>query len=433
MKTFRNPLLALFLCLGIPLTAHCSSTQGAWVNNLRSLAEAIWYYHDTFKTLPSDIVDGQGKPLLSWRVRILPFIEQNHLYKQFKLDQPWDSPHDRELIGSIPHTYLNPYYADADAQKAGKAYVVAPRGPKTFFGIDKARSVVDIQNPMAIMLVEVDPKHAPIWTKPQDLLYDPAIPENGLGRWRYMVMANKDVRAIGRAGIDSDFLRALFSIEKCEPIPLELPWYKTWSLPSVGGMIQGCFLISLVFVAVSLAVVYRMVRKKPTSPGEMLCLVIGVQQLVVILAFMACYRYQVLPGYFGRNKQQIPLWAIPGVAGACAAIVPVLWFRSVRVWRIFFALVLAWLSILAFESSGHHQDFRDEEALTTIGHPIFFALAAAVMAGITLFTSARKHISGRALCHWAGIATAIVPLVWFSVCCSQGLVAPRDLFVRILE
>src|SRR5579864_4298897 len=152
MKFLRIPGLVLFLCLGIPQTAHGSSTYGAWVNNLRMMAEAIWDYHDTYKTLPADIVDAEGKPLLSWRVRLLPFIEQNNLYKEFKLDEPWDSPHNRELTRKIPHTYLNPYYAEAHAQELGKAYVVAPRGPKTFFGIGKPRKVEDIQNPMAIML-----------------------------------------------------------------------------------------------------------------------------------------------------------------------------------------------------------------------------------------------------------------------------------------
>jgi hypothetical protein len=412
--------------------AHASSARGAWVYSLKEIAEAIWYYHDTFKTLPSDIVDGQGKSLLSWRVRLLPFIEQVHLYKEFKLDEPWDSPHNRELISRIPHWYLNPYYADAEAKKLGKAYVVAPRGPKTFFGIGKPRMTQEIQNPMAIMVVGVDSEHAPIWTKPEDLTYDPAHPERGLDHWKLVALANKEVRSIP-PGTDTDLVRILFSIEKTEPIPLELPWHQVLSLHPVGDLIKGCFLISLFFIAASLTVIFRLVLKKPTSPGEMLCLIVGVHQLIFILAFVVCYRYHVLPTYFRGHEHQREFWAFPGLAGAFAAMVPVFWFRSVPVWRSFFIFVLVMLPILALESWSHHHDFRDEEALATIGHPIFFALTAAAMAGITLRNPVPEVFSGRTFWHWAGIVATVVPLIWCSICWSQGLAVPRDLFVRIRE
>src|SRR5205085_10226222 len=54
------------------------------------------------------ICDKQGRPLLSWRVAILPYIEQGQLYKQFKLDEPWDSEHNRKLIPLMPATYVVP-------------------------------------------------------------------------------------------------------------------------------------------------------------------------------------------------------------------------------------------------------------------------------------------------------------------------------------
>ena len=43
-----------------------------------------------------------GKPLLSWRVHLLPFLEENELYEQFKLDEPWDSPHNIKLLDQMP-------------------------------------------------------------------------------------------------------------------------------------------------------------------------------------------------------------------------------------------------------------------------------------------------------------------------------------------
>src|SRR5262249_39906828 len=59
-------------------------------NNLKQLALAMHFYHDVHKRLPGPaIVDRNGKPLLSSRVAILPYVEQNALYKEFKLDEPW--------------------------------------------------------------------------------------------------------------------------------------------------------------------------------------------------------------------------------------------------------------------------------------------------------------------------------------------------------
>src|SRR5438552_13420642 len=131
MKSLRNPLLAIFLCLGMPLTAHGASVRGFLNADLRNLAHAVWNYYDVYRTFPTDILDDKGKPLLSWRVRLLPFIEVANLYKQFKLNEPWDSPHNKELISQIPSVYMNPF--EGDPQTSGKTLVVAPHGPNTFF------------------------------------------------------------------------------------------------------------------------------------------------------------------------------------------------------------------------------------------------------------------------------------------------------------
>ena len=59
---------------------------------------------------PAAIVDKKGKPLLSWRVSILPFIEQDNLYKQFHLDEPWDSKHNLPLANAIVKIYTLPVW-----------------------------------------------------------------------------------------------------------------------------------------------------------------------------------------------------------------------------------------------------------------------------------------------------------------------------------
>lgn len=55
---------------------------------------AMHNYHDTYNHFPEPASrDDDGNPLLSWRVAVLPFIEQQALYEKFRLDEPWNSEH----------------------------------------------------------------------------------------------------------------------------------------------------------------------------------------------------------------------------------------------------------------------------------------------------------------------------------------------------
>jgi hypothetical protein len=436
MKTLRG-LVLVFLWLGIPFPVHASNFRTAMASHLKQIAMTVSNYHDLYKKYPADIYDDQGKPLLSWRVRLLPFTEHRNLYEKFKLHEPWDSPHNRKLIADLPYFYINPYH-----DNPGTVFLVALRGPNTFFGNDKPRRKSEIHNPQAIMLVEVDAEHAPVWTKPDDLTYDPANPQKGLGQsWKTgifrrpsscVVFADESVRTI-RQGTDPDLLRSLFTIDQRDPMPLNLPWYEAMWLTDEGNLIKGCLFLSLVFIVGGLVVLYRLVRLLPTSPGEMLIFMIGVQQVVFVLIFMLCYRYELFPTLYEGNEKQRELWAFPGLAAAFAAIVPVFWFRFIPVWRIFFVFLLVWLPLLALESWGLHQHFPVEETLTTIGHPIFYSLAGAMMARITLRHPVPAGGCGRTFWHWAGIIAAMIPLLWFSIRWTQGIVSPRDLLVRTLD
>lgn len=78
-------------------------------NNLKAIAFAMHNYNDTMGSFPPAATFGKdGKPLLSWRVLILPYIDQQELYKEFHLDEPWDSAHNKKLLERMPKTYLIP-------------------------------------------------------------------------------------------------------------------------------------------------------------------------------------------------------------------------------------------------------------------------------------------------------------------------------------
>ena len=127
--------------------------------------------------------DKNGKPLLSWRVHILPYIEGGQLYKEFHLDEPWDSDHNKKLIARMPKVYANPFNPKLAEQ--GKTTYLGPVHKNAMFTGDKTilRFPTDIPDGTSntILLVEVEDDAAVIWTKPDDLKLDPKDPHKSLG------------------------------------------------------------------------------------------------------------------------------------------------------------------------------------------------------------------------------------------------------------
>src|SRR5262249_4002475 len=77
-------------------------------NNLKQVMLALQSYHDSYGQFPPPVIREPGKPPRSWRVEVLPFIEQNNLYQVWRKDLPFDSPENRALWGSMPATYALP-------------------------------------------------------------------------------------------------------------------------------------------------------------------------------------------------------------------------------------------------------------------------------------------------------------------------------------
>ena len=75
------------------------------LKNVKAILIAMHNYHDTYGRFPPDIADKDGKPLLSWRVQLLPYLEQDALYRAFRKDQPWDSEHNLRLLAQMPPVY----------------------------------------------------------------------------------------------------------------------------------------------------------------------------------------------------------------------------------------------------------------------------------------------------------------------------------------
>ena len=78
-------------------------------NNLRNIGLAMVNYSSSHNVFPlAGTVSPDGKPLLSWRVLMLPYLDQQPLYEEFKLDEPWDSPNNKPLLARMPGVFKCP-------------------------------------------------------------------------------------------------------------------------------------------------------------------------------------------------------------------------------------------------------------------------------------------------------------------------------------
>jgi uncharacterized protein (TIGR03067 family) len=139
--------------------------------NLGLIARAFRDYHDAYGKLPARaLYSADGQKLLSWRVDILPFLGQMQLYKEFKLDQPWDSPHNQQLIGRMPSVYAP---VASEPQVPGWTYCQVFTGPNTLFDGINRMQFADITDGLEHTLLVVEAHEAVLWTKPDDLAVPP--------------------------------------------------------------------------------------------------------------------------------------------------------------------------------------------------------------------------------------------------------------------
>ncbi len=167
------------MIVGLPSTVAIrrSAARTASANQIRQLALAMHNYHDANRALPARFSkNAADKPLLSWRVHILPYLDERELYEEFHLDEPWDSEHNKKLIDRMPDAFKHPRLKLED----GKTAYVVPAGEDSGM-IDPEKSADEVDMPTGvsleqftdgtsrtILVLEANEDHAVTWTKPED-------------------------------------------------------------------------------------------------------------------------------------------------------------------------------------------------------------------------------------------------------------------------
>ena len=162
---------------GSALAVRSSSERMVSRNNLKILASAMMNYEATHGHLPPQSIRGKdGKPLLSWRVALLPYLDQEALYKRFKLDEPWDSEHNKKLLPLIPRVYETSRLGNLPGRDnltnlVNTHYQVFD-GPGAVFAGPPSLPRAEVRDGTSYTLLIAEASEPVPWTKPQDLPFD---------------------------------------------------------------------------------------------------------------------------------------------------------------------------------------------------------------------------------------------------------------------
>jgi hypothetical protein len=148
-------------------------------NRMKQLGLALHTHNDANGFLPHNTQTKDGKPGLSWRVVILPFIEQENLYKQFKLDEAWDSDHNKKLIEKMPDLYAP---IRVKTKEKGYTFYQGFDGKGSTFEAGKKLGIpAGFPDGTSNTVAAVEAGEPVIWTKPADLPFDATKPLPALG------------------------------------------------------------------------------------------------------------------------------------------------------------------------------------------------------------------------------------------------------------
>jgi hypothetical protein len=177
-------LPALMIALLVPAVQKVreAASRIQTQNNMRQQVLAMQNYNDVNTHLPEAVPDPKlkGPTKLSWRVEIMPYVEAGNLYTMFHHNEPWDSPHNKNLQTMMPMVFHHPLHPQENAQ--GLTYFRVFTGNHTAFPPGKlSRIPADFPDGTSNTILIVEAADPVPWTKPDELEYDSDKPLPRLG------------------------------------------------------------------------------------------------------------------------------------------------------------------------------------------------------------------------------------------------------------
>ena len=175
-------VMLLFCLCGVCVLPAFSSAReaarrGQCSNQLKQIALALHNYYDLYQAFPPAMIrDENGRALHSWRVLILPFMEEQGLYKKYRFDEPWDGPNNRLLLAEMPRVYACPSNRRTGATGQTATSYVAVVGPGTAWPNDRGRRFREFTDGTSNTLLVLETHGPPIpWMEPRDLSFEDAV------------------------------------------------------------------------------------------------------------------------------------------------------------------------------------------------------------------------------------------------------------------
>jgi prepilin-type processing-associated H-X9-DG protein len=227
LGTFGTAAVVLIaLLLPAVQAAREAARRAQCVNNMKIIGLAMHNYHSARATFPPAAqYDPDGKPLLSWRVLILPYLDQQSLYDQFHLDEPWDSPHNRPLADQMPAVFR---CLSEPTTQGMTTYEVVVDPSSMFTGKSPGVSISSVTDGTSMTILVVESANPVPWTKPDDLSLQSTAPLFGVGSKHpggmNALMGDGSVRFIrtsGNSSIGLQTLRAMFTRNGGEVVPAQ--------------------------------------------------------------------------------------------------------------------------------------------------------------------------------------------------------------------
>lgn len=224
-------LIGLFILVNramqppVPRRAICT-------NNLKQIGLALHNYQAVYGAFPpAYITDKAGNPAHSWRVLILPYLEEQKIYDEYDFSEPWDGPHNSKLLAKMPRVFSCPTRDQNATRRPSRTSYVAVTGPGTMFPGAESIRLDEVTDGSANTIMVGDIANVEIpWTKPEDLdvrtmslklndKQNPSISSDHPGGAQ-VLFADGSCRFL-KASISTDFLRSLFTIAGNETIATE--------------------------------------------------------------------------------------------------------------------------------------------------------------------------------------------------------------------